>query len=71
MLARSGLVGKNPPGPIWGHFRPIFPWAEKMQKLHVCLPIFLGGPMAAIQPDALAYNLGGLGEKQGRHVKGP
>ena len=32
MLARSGWVGKNPPGPIWGRFRQIFPWAGKMLK---------------------------------------
>ena len=25
MSARSGLIGKNPPGPIWGHPRPFFP----------------------------------------------
>ena len=30
MLARSRLVGKNNPGPIWGHFKTIFPWAGKM-----------------------------------------
>ena len=25
MSARSGLVGKNPPGPIWGHLRQFVP----------------------------------------------
>ena len=33
MSARSGLVGKNPPGPIWGHLRPFFPWTGKIQKM--------------------------------------
>ena len=33
MSARSGLVGKNPPGPIWGHLRPFFPWTGKIQNL--------------------------------------
>ena len=35
MSARSGLVGKNPPGPIWGHLGPFFAWAGKMQKLKI------------------------------------
>ena len=30
MSARSGLVGKNPPGPIWGHLRQFFPWTEQI-----------------------------------------
>ena len=33
MSARSGLIGKNPPRPIWGHLRPFFPWTGKIQKL--------------------------------------
>ena len=31
--ARSGLVGENPPGPIWGHLRQFFPWTGKIQKM--------------------------------------
>ena len=50
MLARSGLVGKNPPGPIWGHLRPFFPWAGRLKKMLKELPIFLGGPMGPIHP---------------------
>ena len=43
MLARSGLVGKKNPGPIWGHLRPFFPWTEKMQKmLRFCLFSLVG-----------------------------
>ena len=50
MSARSGLVGKNPPGPIWGHLMPFFPWTGKIQKmLKFCL-FFLGGALAAIHP---------------------
>ena len=45
MSARSGLVGKNPPGPIWGHLRPFFPWTGKMQKIAKKLAISLGGPL--------------------------
>ena len=33
MSARSGLVSKSPPGPIWGHLRPFFPWTGKIQKM--------------------------------------
>ena len=33
MSARSGLVGKNHPGPIWGHLGPFFAWAGKIQKM--------------------------------------
>merc|ERR1711965_1162447 len=32
MLARPGLVGKNPPGPIWGHPGPFSPWTEKSKN---------------------------------------
>ena len=32
MSARSGLVGTNPPGPIWGHPRQFFPWTETKNK---------------------------------------
>ena len=50
MVARSRLVGKNTSGPIWDHFRQIFPWAGKIQKTLSIFAVFLGGPMAAIQP---------------------
>ena len=43
MSARSGLVGKNPPSPIWGHPGQFFPWTEKIQKMqknNICLPMF-------------------------------
>ena len=33
MSTRSGLVGENPPGPIWVHLGQFFAWAGKMQKL--------------------------------------
>ena len=33
MSARSGLVGKNPPSPIWGHLRPFFPLTGKISKM--------------------------------------
>ena len=45
MSARSGLVGKNPPGPTWGHLRPFFPWTGKMQKMLIFCLFFLGGPL--------------------------
>ena len=32
--ARSGLIGKNPPGPVWGHLRQLFPWTGKIQKMY-------------------------------------
>ena len=50
MSARSGLVGKNPPGPIWGHLRQFFPWTGKCQKLWKFCLFFLGGALAAIHP---------------------
>ena len=40
MSARSGLVGKNPPSPIWGHLGPFFAWAEQIQKIALFSPIF-------------------------------
>ena len=43
MSARSGLVGKNPPGPIWAHLGPFFAWAGKIEKMQKMF-IFLGGP---------------------------
>ena len=49
MSARSGLVGKNPPGPIWGHLGQFFAWTGKMKKSKI-LRIFLGGPMGPIHP---------------------
>ena len=45
MSARSGLVGKNPPGPIWGHLGPFFCVGRKNAKNVKFLPIFLGGPL--------------------------
>ena len=36
MSARSGLVGKNHPGPIWGHFRQICPWPQKCKNNVIC-----------------------------------
>ena len=42
MSARSGLVGKNPPGPIWGHLGPFFAWAGKIKKLQNFRQIFHG-----------------------------
>ena len=43
MSARSGLVGKNPPGPIWGHLGPFFPWAGKIKKMQkFCLFSLVG-----------------------------
>ena len=46
---------KNPPGPIWGHLRPFFPWTEKIQKMpNFCL-FFLGGPLL------LSTRAGGIG----------
>ena len=51
MSARSGLVGKNPPGPIRGHLKPFFPWTEQIKKKNVkILAISLGGPMGPIHP---------------------
>ena len=49
MPARPGLVGKNPPGPIWGHPRPCSPWSGKIQNAQN-LPIFLGGKMSTTHP---------------------
>ena len=34
MSARSGLVGKNPPCPIWGHLGPFFAWAGQIKKIY-------------------------------------
>ena len=33
LSARSGLVGKNPPGPILGHPRPFFPWTKNIKTM--------------------------------------
>ena len=40
MSARSGLVGKNPPGPIWPHLGQIFPWDGKIHKHSASLACF-------------------------------
>ena len=46
MSARSGLVGKNAPGPIWGHLRPFFPWTGKNEKccFFAYFPWWANGP---------------------------
>ena len=49
-VGKVWISRKNPPGPIWGHLGPIFPWAGKIQKTRKVLPIFLGGPMGPIHP---------------------
>ena len=59
MSARSGLVGKNPPGPIWGHLRPIFPWTGKIQKNIIFLRIFAYFP--GVGPLLLSTRGGGIG----------
>ena len=53
MSARSGLVGKNPPGPVWGHLGQFFAWAEKigkMQNFRLFLLFYRFGALAAIHP---------------------
>ena len=43
MSARSGLVGKNPPGPIWGHLSPFFHEPKQIQKMfEICLFFLVG-----------------------------
>ena len=54
MSASSGLVGNKFCWPHLGPFQANFPWAGNMQQWRFSLPIFLAGPMAAIQSDALA-----------------
>ena len=49
MSARSGLVGKNPPGPIWGHLRPFFHGPEKSKNIQK-MYIFPWWALAAIHP---------------------
>ena len=52
MSARSGLVGKNPLGPISCNFRHLSRGADpppEKKKVQVLL-CFLGGPMGLIQP---------------------
>ena len=51
MSARSGLVGKNPPDPIWAHLGHFFAWAGKTEKL-MSAYFSLVGPwaLAAIHP---------------------
>ena len=50
MSARSGLVRKNHPGPIWGHPGPFFAWAGKMQKLQffAYFPWWANGPYSPV-----------------------
>ena len=59
MSARSGLVGKHPPGPIACHFRHFFAWAGKIKQISkFCLFSLVGpwalftrfGALAAIHP---------------------
>ena len=59
MSARSGLVGKNPPRPIWAPLGPFFAWAGKIEKMRkFCLFSLVGpwalftrfGALAAIHP---------------------
>ena len=50
MSARSGLVGKNPPGPIWGHLRPFFHGPNKIKNTCSKIIFSLGGPMGPIHP---------------------
>ena len=59
MSARSGLVGKNPPGPVWGPLGQFFVWAGKIEKMqNFCLFSLVGpwalftrfGALAAIHP---------------------
>ena len=49
MSARSGLVGKNPPGPIWDPLGPFFVWAGKIKKM-LKFAYFPCWALAAIQP---------------------
>ena len=51
MSARSGLVGKNPPGPIWGHLGPFFAWAGKMTKNQKISIFCIFRPTQKIGPD--------------------
>ena len=60
MSARSGLVGKNPPGPIWGHMGPIFPWTGKMQKIVkfcIFLAVAVKGEALKLPMSVLSYKL--------------
>ena len=59
MSARSGLVGKNPPGTVWAHLGQFFAWAGKIEKMQTfCLFSLVGpwtlftrfGALAAIHP---------------------
>ena len=43
-------MGKNPPGPMWGHLRPFFPWTEKIQKMPKFCLFSLVGQWAPIHP---------------------
>ena len=45
--ARSGLAGKNPPGPIWGLPSQFFAWAgkcKKSEKKNAYFPWWANGP---------------------------
>ena len=50
MLARSGLVGKNPPGPMSCHFKQFSAWAGNTEKIHNFCIVSLVGPWAPIHP---------------------
>jgi len=50
MSARFGLVGKKSSWPHLGPFQAMLSMGRKNAKIEYVLPIFLGGPMAAIQP---------------------
>ena len=45
MSARSGLVGKKPPGPIWGYLGYFVYMDRENTKKQQLLLIFLGGPI--------------------------
>ena len=50
MSARSGLVGKKPPGPIWGHLRQLFPWVGEIKRITKFCLFSRCGALAAIHP---------------------
>ena len=50
MSARSGFAGNKSSWPHLGPSRVIFSMDRKNTKMHIFLPIFLGGPMGPIHP---------------------